>query len=265
VVNGVSTNNLTFGSLIFEPPLASIQEFKVDNSAFAAEHGHVSGAIVNLVTRSGGDAFRGEAFEFFRNDALDARNFFEFTTPDPHPFERNQFGGSLGGPIRRGRTFFFASYEGLRQRQGVDLNSLVLSDEQRAAATDPVIRQLIPIDPSRELLRCRRHAAIRRFGAGRRGYGSLDDRRPAQRREARSAPGFYGSQFTSARVEPRRTGQQHPGFGARPPVREHPDRQRDAHFGPGLPERSAIRPQPPGGGTFPAAPLNPAEFGIGTA
>ena len=147
LVNGVTTNNLTFGSLIFEPPLASIQEFKVDNSAFSAEYGHVSGAIVNIVTRSGTDEFRGEAFEFFRNDALDARNFFEFTSPDPHPFERNQFGGSLGGPIMRGRTFFFATYEGLRQRQGLDMNSLVLSDEQRAAATDPVVRQLIPLIP----------------------------------------------------------------------------------------------------------------------
>ncbi len=85
LVNGVTTNNLTFGSLIFEPPLASIEEFKVDNSAFAAEHGHVSGAIVNIVTRSGTDAFRGDVFEFFRNDALDARNFFEFTTEHPHP------------------------------------------------------------------------------------------------------------------------------------------------------------------------------------
>ena len=80
LINGVSTNNLTFGSLIFEPPLGSIHEFKVDNSAFAAEHGHVSGAIVSVVTRSGTDEIRGEAFEFFRNDALDARNFFEFTT-----------------------------------------------------------------------------------------------------------------------------------------------------------------------------------------
>ena len=188
LVNGVSTNNLTFGSLIFEPPLGSIQEFKVDNSGFAAEHGHVSGAIVNIVTRSGTDQIHGDAFEFFRNDALDARNFFEFTTPDPHPFRRNQFGGSIGGPIKRGRTFFFAAYEGFRQRQGVDLNSLVLSDEQRAAATDPVVRQLMPLIPPRELLRCRRHAAIRRLGAGRRRSGSLDDRRQAQRRRQRSLP-----------------------------------------------------------------------------
>ena len=133
--------------LNFAPPVASIQEFKIDNSTFSAEYGHVSGAIVNLVTRSGTDQFRGEVFEFFRNDALDARNFFEFTTPDPHPFERNQFGGAFGGPIVRSRTFFFATYEGLRQRQGTDMNGVVLSDDQRAAATDPVVRRLIPLIP----------------------------------------------------------------------------------------------------------------------
>ena len=77
----MTTNNLTFGSISFPPPVASIQEFKVDNSTFSAEYGHVSGAIVNLVTRSGTDQYRGEAYEFFRNDALDARNFFEFNTP----------------------------------------------------------------------------------------------------------------------------------------------------------------------------------------
>src|SRR6185503_19174090 len=80
VVNGVTTNNLTFGSIGFPPPIASIQEFKVDNSAFSAEYGHVSGAVVNLVTRSGSDRFSGSAHNFFRNDALDARNFFEFNT-----------------------------------------------------------------------------------------------------------------------------------------------------------------------------------------
>ena len=134
VVNGVTTNNLTFGSIGFPPPIASIQEFKVDNSTFSAEFGHVSGAIVNLVTRSGSDQFRGERVRVLPERCARCRNFFEFTSPDPHPFERNQFGGSLGGPIIRGRSFFFATYEGLRQRQGLNLNSLVLSDEQRARA-----------------------------------------------------------------------------------------------------------------------------------
>ena len=78
IVNGVTTNNLTFGSIGFPPPVASIQEFKIDNSTFSAEYGHVSGAVVNLVTRAGTDQYRGEAYEFFRDEALDARNFFEF-------------------------------------------------------------------------------------------------------------------------------------------------------------------------------------------
>jgi hypothetical protein len=147
VVNGVSSNNLTFGSLIFEPPLSSVRELKIDNSVFAAEHGHVSGAIVNVATRSGTDELRGEAFAFVRDEALDARNFFEFTAAEPHPFSRHQFGGSLGGPIRPGRTFFFAAYEGLRQRQELDMNSLVLSDAQREAVTGPVVRQLMTFIP----------------------------------------------------------------------------------------------------------------------
>jgi hypothetical protein len=145
-VNGVTTNNLTFGSLGFQPPIESIQEFKVDNSVFAAEHGHVSGAIVNLVTRSGTDTFHGSAFEFLRDDALDARNFFEFTSPDPSPFERHQFGGSFGGPLIRGRAFFFATYESLKQRESLNLNSLVLSDAERAAAS-PSGRRLVELIP----------------------------------------------------------------------------------------------------------------------
>ena len=157
VVNGVTTNNLTFGSIGFPPPIASIQEFKVDNSTFSAEYGHVSGAVVNLVTRSGSDQFRGNAYEFFRNDALDSRNFFEFTSPDPAPFERNQFGGSLGGPIVRGRSFFFATYEGLRQRQGLNLNSLVLERRRARSRHRPRRSPVDRADSPRELFRWGRH------------------------------------------------------------------------------------------------------------
>ena len=185
IVNGVSTNNLTFGSLIFEPPIGSLDEFKADTSVFAAEYGHVSGAVVNIVTRSGSDQVHGDAFEYFRNDALDARNFFEFTSTKPHPFKRNQFGGSLGGPIWRGRTFYFATYDGVRHRQGVDLNSLVLSDEQRASVTDPVIRQLLPLDPARQRHHVHGNSAVRRFRPGSRRRRSLDGGRPPQLRRPR--------------------------------------------------------------------------------
>ena len=262
VVNGVSTNNLTFGSLIFEPPIASIQEFKVDNSAFGPEQGHVSGAIVNMITRSGGDEFRGDAFEFFRNDALDARNFFEFTTPDPHPFQRNQFGASLGGPIRRGGTFFFATYEGVRHRQGVDLNSLVLSDEQRVAATDPVIRQLIPLIPRANVFDAdgtprfvgSAPAVVNanRWTADITHLFGRDDRLHA----------FFGRQRSES-VEPTAQGNSIPGFGtARRPLTElltinethvfSSTLLNEARFG-----RTVLR-----GGTRPASTLNPMDFGI---
>ena len=171
----------------------------------------MSGAIVNIVTRAGSDAFRGEAFEFYRNDALDARNFFEFTSRSPHPFDRNQFGGSVGGPIRRGRTFFFGSYEGLRQRQGVDLNSLVLSDEQRASATNPAIRQLIPLIPRANYFDA---DGTPRFVGSAPAVAdadrwTIDVRHNAGTRDRFQV--FYGSQHVRSR-RARRTGQQHPGI-----------------------------------------------------
>ncbi|MCI0663290.1 MAG: TonB-dependent receptor [Acidobacteria bacterium] len=147
MINGITINNLAFSSIGFQPSVNTIQEFKVDNSTFSAEYGQSSGAIVNIATRSGTNQFHGELFEFLRNDALDARNFFNFTSSEPPPFKRNQFGGHLGGPIVKNRAFFFFSYEGLRQRQGLDLNSLVLSDAERKSATDPVIVKLIELIP----------------------------------------------------------------------------------------------------------------------
>ena len=152
VINGITLNNLTNSSITFQPSIGTLQEFKVDNSTFSAEHGQSSGAIVAIATRSGSNQFHGEAFEFFRNDALDARNFFSLTSSKPAPFKRNQFGGQFGGPVIKDRLFFFFSYEGLRQRQQIDLNSLVLSDAQRAAIFDPVIKKLLPLIPQANLL-----------------------------------------------------------------------------------------------------------------
>ena len=152
VINGITLNNLTFSSISFQPSIDTIQEFKVNNSTFSAEYGQSSGAGVNIATRSGANDFHGEAFEFLRNDALDARNFFNFTSGSPPPFKRNQFGGHVGGPIVRNRLFFLFSYEGLRQRQGLDLNSLVLSDRERASVTDPVIAKLVELIPRANLI-----------------------------------------------------------------------------------------------------------------
>src|SRR6185503_3428499 len=147
VINGITLNNLTNSSITFQPSIGTVREFKVENSTFSAEHGQSSGAIVTIATRSGTNKFHGEAFEFFRNDALDARNFFSFNSSKPPPFKRSQFGGQFSGPIVKDKLFFFFSYEGLRQRQQLDLNSLALSDAQRAAVVDPVIRKLLPLIP----------------------------------------------------------------------------------------------------------------------
>src|SRR6476660_2480147 len=146
-INGITINDQLVNLLLFNPPLTSIREFKIDNSTFSAEYGRNSGAIVNVATRSGTQEFHGELYEFFRNDALDARNFFNFTSSKPPPFKRNQFGGHVGGPLIKEKLFFFTSYEALRQRQRLDVNSLVLSDAQRAAVTDSAIGKLLPLIP----------------------------------------------------------------------------------------------------------------------
>jgi hypothetical protein len=263
VVNGVTTSNLTFGSIGFPPPVSSIQEFKVDNSTFSAEYGHVSGAVVNLVTRSGSDQLRGNAYEFFRNDALDARNFFEFTSPDPHPFSRNQFGGSLGGPIIRGRSFFFATYEGLRQRQGLDLNSLVLSDEQRAGATDPVVRRLIELIPRANFFG---GDGIPRFvgsAAARvdENTWTVDLRQTVGARDRFQL--FWGRQHVAG-IEPASQGTSIPGFGhTREIVKDVVTANHTHVFGPALLNEVRFGQTGQDGSTFPVATLNPAAFGIG--
>jgi len=147
MINGISLNDPGFPSINFQPSISSIQEFKIDNSTLSAEYGQNSGAVVNIGTRSGANEFHGELFDFLRNDAFDARNFFDLNSSEPPPFKRNLFGVNLGGPVIRKKTFFFTSYEGLRQRQGLTLNSVVLSDAERASVTDPTIRRLIDLIP----------------------------------------------------------------------------------------------------------------------
>ena len=91
----------------------AISEFSVLTSNYSAEYGRTSGGVINAITKSGTNQFHGGIFEFLRNSALDARNFFD--GPSVPPFKRNQFGGFAGGPIKKDKTFIFGSYEGLRQ------------------------------------------------------------------------------------------------------------------------------------------------------
>jgi hypothetical protein len=96
--------------------IENIQEFRVDSSNYPAEYGTGTGGQINVIGKSGGNAFRGSLFYYIRNDAFDARNFFDGA--EKSPLRLNQFGGSLGGPIIKNKLFFFGSYEGLRQRAG---------------------------------------------------------------------------------------------------------------------------------------------------
>jgi hypothetical protein len=144
MINGVNLNDMAQNQITFQPSISTVQEFKVDNQTFSAEYGRNSGSIANIATRSGANDWHGEGFEFFRNNDLDARNFF---VPEIGEFRRNQFGGSLGGPIKRDKAFLFFSYEGTRQRQAVPTDSGVLSETQRAAVTDPAAKQLLQFIP----------------------------------------------------------------------------------------------------------------------
>jgi hypothetical protein len=154
MINGVNLNDMSQNQITFQPSINTVQEFKVDNSTYSAEYGRNSGAIVNIATRSGGNQFHGETFEFLRNNALDARNIFDLADNDKDgkldrpPFKRNQFGAAFGGPIIKDKTFFFFSYEGLRQRQGITLPvATVPTQAQRDAITDPAIKKLVALLP----------------------------------------------------------------------------------------------------------------------
>lgn len=147
LVNGINLNDPVQNQITFQPPIDTLAEYKIDNSAFPAEYGRNSGAIVNLATRSGTNEYHGEAFEFFRNNDLDARNFFNTSPNRQAPFKRNDFGAAFGGPVVKNKVFFFLAYEGLRQNQSLTVNSTVPSQNQRAAVTSPAVQKLLALVP----------------------------------------------------------------------------------------------------------------------
>ncbi len=117
-MNGIDNNDTGINGPTFLPSIDSIQEFKLLTGIFPAEYGHSSGSQVIIVTKSGTNQFHGSAFEFVRNQLFDAANYFTAAGQQPS-YKRNQFGGTAGGPIKKNRTFFFYSYEGLRLRQQI--------------------------------------------------------------------------------------------------------------------------------------------------
>ena len=132
-LDGVSFNDYTNGApggvLGNVTGVDAVQEFSVITTNYAAEYGKTSGGVINAITRSGTNRFHGSAYEFIRNSALDARNYFDAATIAP--FRRNQFGGTVGGPVVRDKTFFFFNYEGLRQALGVSNFDRVPSQNAR--------------------------------------------------------------------------------------------------------------------------------------
>jgi hypothetical protein len=146
MINGITHVDLQQNQIAFQPTINVVGEMKVMNSTPSAEFGRSSGTLVNVSTRTGTNGFHGELYEFVRNTVFDARNFFNPVSVAASPFKRNQFGGDIGGPIWRNHTFFFLTYEGLRQRQGVTINSGVLTSAQRTSA-DTVVTKLLPLIP----------------------------------------------------------------------------------------------------------------------
>jgi hypothetical protein len=117
--------------------LENVQEFRVESSNFPAEFGTGTGGQISVITKSGSNNFHGSVFEYLRNDALDAPNFFDNVVGQKSPLRLNQFGGSIGGPIRKGKTFFFFSYEGYRLRAGINTIEAVPGDQARICAPAP--------------------------------------------------------------------------------------------------------------------------------
>ena len=117
LVNGGDVKELMNGGTSVVPNLDSIAEFRILTNNFDAEYGNYSGGVINVITKSGSNQVHGSGFEFLRNTALDARNFF---SPERSFYRQNQFGGTVGGPIKQNKLFFFGDFQGTRQSQGID-------------------------------------------------------------------------------------------------------------------------------------------------
>ena len=145
LVDGMDNIEATIGSIGVRPSIEAISEFRVQTSLYPAESGKTPGAVVNLITRSGTNSFHGSAYEFLRNDVFDGKDYFASVGPKP-AYRQNQFGASMGGPIRRNKTFFFGDYEGLRIVQGTTTVSTVptLFEQQNPGNLSDIHGPVIP-------------------------------------------------------------------------------------------------------------------------
>jgi hypothetical protein len=143
LLDGTDDNEIFLGEAAAVPSPDAIREFSIQTNLYGAEFGRGAGSIVNIVTKSGSNSFHGSLYEYLRNEVLDAKNFFAL---EKAPLKRNQFGGSLGGPIVKQHTYFFVNYEGTRLRQGVTNTATVpsLLEKQGDFSQDAVK----PINPA---------------------------------------------------------------------------------------------------------------------
>ena len=133
MLDGVDNNETWLQTVVLFPSVDALDQFKLQTSTYSAEFGRSLGGVVNLQIKSGTNVLHGSGFEFLRNDAFDANNFFNNRAGRPKPdFSQHQFGGTLGGPVFRDRTFFFTNYQGLRIRQGQTYLSTVPSEKMRS-------------------------------------------------------------------------------------------------------------------------------------
>src|SRR5688572_28066052 len=148
--DGISVLQPEPGQVAFFPTVDAIREFKLETNSPPAEFGRFNGGVVNLTTRSGSNVLTGTLFEFFRHEALNARNFLSAADPRKPQFRRNQLGGVAGGPLRRDRTFFFVDYQGQRQTIGRTVISTVPTALQRQGIFTEAIGGRVPVvyDPA---------------------------------------------------------------------------------------------------------------------
>jgi hypothetical protein len=142
--DGISVLQPEPGQVTFFPNIDAIEEFRIESNSPPAEFGRFNGGVVNLTTKAGSNAFHGSLFEFFRHQRLNARNFFAAVAPVEPKFRRDQFGGVLGGPVRRDRTFFFIDYQGQRQTIGRTAISTVPTALQRQGIFTEAIAGRVP-------------------------------------------------------------------------------------------------------------------------
>ena len=149
LLDGVDNNETWLQTVVIFPSVDALDEFKMQTSTYSAEFGKSLGGVVNIQIKSGANAVHGSAFEFLRNDAFDANNFFNNRAGRAKPdFKQHQFGATLGGPILKDRTFFFLDYQGLRINQGQTYVSTVPTAKMRAGDLSEINRPIFdPLNP----------------------------------------------------------------------------------------------------------------------